>query len=153
MLKRERESGVLKTSGSYSCVVKLQPWFLSLRWTAFGQNCSLGAWVCNERPALGQNTLRYIYIYTYIYIYAQLKYDTGPGRGVECDEALTLKNLWIARLQADHACRTIAWADVIKRWDEHGKMVGWNFWKGKTVEIRKKNLLKLRFVHHETHMK
>ena len=34
----------------------------------FRQNCSLGAWICSKRPALGQNTLmRYIYIYIYIY--------------------------------------------------------------------------------------
>ena len=43
-----------KATGSYrsfSSLVKLQPWFLSL------QNCGLGAWVCSERPAFGQNTL------------------------------------------------------------------------------------------------
>ena len=61
MLKRERESGVRKATGSYrtySSLVKLQPWFLSLRWkTVFGQNCSLGAWVCSARPVLGQNIL------------------------------------------------------------------------------------------------
>ena len=44
-----RECGVQKAVGSYctySSLVKLQPWFLSLRWKrrpAFGQNCSLGA--------------------------------------------------------------------------------------------------------------
>ena len=55
-----RKSGVRKATGSYpiySSLVKLQPWFLSWRWkTCFGQNCSLGAWVSSERPALGQNT-------------------------------------------------------------------------------------------------
>ena len=41
----------------YSFLVKLQPWFLSLRWkTCLAQNCSFGSWVCSERPALGQNT-------------------------------------------------------------------------------------------------
>ena len=38
-------------------LVKLQPWFLSLRWkTYLRQNCSLGSCICNERPALVQNT-------------------------------------------------------------------------------------------------
>ena len=39
-------------------LVKLQPWFLSLRWkTCFRQNCSLGSCACSEGPAFGQNTL------------------------------------------------------------------------------------------------
>ena len=39
-------------------LVKLQPWFLSLRWkTCLWQNCSLGSCACIEGPALGQNTL------------------------------------------------------------------------------------------------
>ena len=38
--------------------VKLQPWFLSLRWkTCLWQNCSLRSCACSEGPALGQNTL------------------------------------------------------------------------------------------------
>ena len=38
-------------------LVKLQPWFLSLRWkTSLQQNCSLGSCACSEGPALGQNT-------------------------------------------------------------------------------------------------
>ena len=38
-------------------LVKLQAWFLSLRWkTCFQQNCSLGLSACSEGPALGQNT-------------------------------------------------------------------------------------------------
>ena len=37
-------------------LVKLQPWFLSLRWkTCLRQNCSLGSCTCSEGPALGQN--------------------------------------------------------------------------------------------------
>ena len=37
--------------------VKLQPWFLSLRWkTCLQQNCSLGFSACSEGPAFGQNT-------------------------------------------------------------------------------------------------
>ena len=44
-------------------LIKLQPWFLSLRWkTCHRQNCSLGSCACSVRPALGQNTLM---IYTY----------------------------------------------------------------------------------------
>ena len=39
-------------------LVKLQHWFLSLRWkTCHRQNCSLGSCVCSEGPPLGQNTL------------------------------------------------------------------------------------------------
>ena len=39
-------------------LVKLQPWFLILRWkTCHRQNCSLGSCACSEGPALGQNTL------------------------------------------------------------------------------------------------
>ena len=42
-------------------LVKLQPWFLSLRWkTCLWQNCSLGCCACSEGPALGQNTLMMI---------------------------------------------------------------------------------------------
>ena len=37
-------------------LVKLQPWFLSLRWkTCLRQNCSLGLSACREGPAFGQN--------------------------------------------------------------------------------------------------
>ena len=61
---KERESGMRKATesyGTYSSLVKLQPWFLSLRWrTAFEQNCSPGTWVCSKKPALGQNTLMII---------------------------------------------------------------------------------------------
>ena len=50
-----------KATGSYrtySSLVKLLPWFLSLRWkTCLRQNCSLGPCASNEGPALGQNTL------------------------------------------------------------------------------------------------
>ena len=37
---------------------------------------------------------------------------------------------WIARVTADHACRTITRADEMKRnvWDECGEMVEWNLW-------------------------
>ena len=38
-------------------LVKLQPWFLSLRWkTCLWQNCSLGFSACSEGPAFEQNT-------------------------------------------------------------------------------------------------
>ena len=37
-------------------------------------------------------------------------------------------------------------------WDEWGEIVEWNLWQGKTGETPKKNLPRLRFVHHETHM-
>ena len=55
-----RVSGMRKATGScrtYSSQVKLQPWFLTLRWnTCLWQNCSLGSSVCSKGPALGQNT-------------------------------------------------------------------------------------------------
>ena len=42
-------------------LVKLQPWFLSLRWKAcLRHNCSLGFSACSEGPAFGQNTLMMI---------------------------------------------------------------------------------------------
>ena len=40
-------------------------------------------------------------------------YDTGPFWGLRCDEA-PFECLWIARMLADHAWRTIIWADEIK---------------------------------------
>ena len=53
--------GVQKATGSYntySSLVKVQPWFLSLQCkTCIRQNCSLGSCTCNQGPALGQNTL------------------------------------------------------------------------------------------------
>ena len=43
-------------------LVKLQSWFLSLRWkTCLRQNCSIGSCACSEGPAFGQNTLMIIY--------------------------------------------------------------------------------------------
>ena len=43
-------------------LVKLQSWFLSLRWkTCLPQNCSLGCGACSEGPALGQNTCYWIW--------------------------------------------------------------------------------------------
>ena len=42
-------------------LVKLQPWFLSLRWnTCLRQNCSVGSCPSSEEPALGQNALMMI---------------------------------------------------------------------------------------------
>ena len=49
---KQREATALIKS-----LVKLQPWFLSLRWkTCLPQNCSLGFSACSEGPAFGQNT-------------------------------------------------------------------------------------------------
>ena len=68
-----RVSGVWKATGSYrtySSLVKLQPWFLSLRRkTCLRQNCSLDSCACSKRPALGQNTDLKLYIYIYIYLF------------------------------------------------------------------------------------
>ena len=42
-------------------LVKLQPWFLSMRWnTCLRQNCSVGSCACSEGPVFGQNTLMMI---------------------------------------------------------------------------------------------
>ena len=39
-------------------LVKLQPWFLGLRWkTCLRQNCSLGFSACSEGPSFGQNII------------------------------------------------------------------------------------------------
>ena len=44
-LKREWVQKTMGSNCTCSYQVKLQPWFLSLRWkTVFGQNCSLGVW-------------------------------------------------------------------------------------------------------------
>ena len=52
-------------------LVKLQPWFLSLRWkTCLRQNCSLGFSACSEGPAFGtEQSDDDIYIYIYLFIY------------------------------------------------------------------------------------
>ena len=56
--ERQREA-----TAPIQSLVKLQPWFLSLRWkTCLQQNCSLGSCASTERPALGQDTLMMIYI-------------------------------------------------------------------------------------------
>ena len=50
-----------KATTPIKSLVKLQPWFLSLRWkTYLWQNCSLGFSACSEGPAFGQNTLMMI---------------------------------------------------------------------------------------------
>ena len=47
----------LEDTRSIQSLVKLQPWFLSLRWkTCLRQNCSLGFCAYSEGPAFGQNT-------------------------------------------------------------------------------------------------
>ena len=55
--------GVRKSTGSYrtySSLVELQSWFLSLRWkTCLRQKCSLGSCDCGEGP--GQNSLMIIF--------------------------------------------------------------------------------------------
>ena len=55
----KRGSGVRKAKGSYrtySSLVKLQRWVLSLRWkTCLRQNCNFSSRVCSGRPAFGHN--------------------------------------------------------------------------------------------------
>ena len=56
-------------------LVKLQPWFLSLRWkTCLRQNFSLGSCSCSEGLALGQNTLM-VMIYFERNLYNVSKFD------------------------------------------------------------------------------
>ena len=51
-----------EVTASIKSLVKLQPWFLSLRWkTCLRQNCSLGFSACSEGSAFGQKSLM-IYI-------------------------------------------------------------------------------------------
>ena len=46
-----------EATAPFQSLLKLQPWFLSLRWKIFHQqNCSLGSFACGEGPALGHNT-------------------------------------------------------------------------------------------------
>ena len=46
-----------ETTAPIQFLVKLQPWFMSLRRkTCLRQNCNLGSCTCSEGPALGQNT-------------------------------------------------------------------------------------------------
>ena len=72
MLKRERD--VREAMGSYrtySSLIKLQSWFLSLRCkTCLRQNYSIGSCACSEGPALCQNTMiYYIVLLYYIILY------------------------------------------------------------------------------------
>ena len=58
MLKRVRCGKQREATAPIQSLVKLQPWFLSLRWKiCLRQNCSLGSCACSEVPGLGQNTL------------------------------------------------------------------------------------------------
>ena len=59
-----KEMGSYRT---YSSLVKLQPWFLSLRLKIyFRQKCSLGSCACSEGLVLGQNTLMMIMMMTIV---------------------------------------------------------------------------------------
>ena len=60
----------------------------------------------------------------------------------------------MARMLADLVWRTIIELDEMKRneWDECEEMVDWNFETGENGRNSEKNLSRLRFVHHETHM-
>ena len=52
-----------KSTAPIQSLVKLKPWFLSLRWKAcLRQNCSIGSCACSEGPALGQNTLMMVWL-------------------------------------------------------------------------------------------
>ena len=53
-----------EATAPFKSLVKLQPWFLRLRWkTCLRQNCSLGFSASIEGPAFGKNTLKMMYIY------------------------------------------------------------------------------------------
>ena len=84
--------------------------------------------------------------------YPQFVSNTGPGRGMRFNEAILLK-VWIAMMLANHACHTITGADEMK-WNEWE--VWWNsgikFVAGEIGRNPKKNLPKLYFVHHKTHI-
>ena len=60
MLRRkwgEESNGKLPHLFIPSKTATLVPEFFFCVRPAFGQNCSLGSWVCSEKPALGHNTL------------------------------------------------------------------------------------------------
>ena len=60
LFRCQRESGMQKqreATAPIKSLIKLQPWFLSLRWkTCLSQSCSLGFSACREGPVFGQNT-------------------------------------------------------------------------------------------------
>ena len=64
MLKRVGCGKQREATAPIKSLVKLQPWFLSLRWnTCLRQNYSIGFSACSEGRAFGQNTLIYLFIY------------------------------------------------------------------------------------------
>ena len=75
--ERERERDVREAMGSYrtySSLVNLQSWFLSLRSKiCLRQNYRIGSCACSEGPALCQNTMIIILYYTMLY-YVMLYY-------------------------------------------------------------------------------
>ena len=47
-----------KATAPIQSLVKLQTWFLSLRWkSCLRQKCSLGSYICSKGPAPGQNSM------------------------------------------------------------------------------------------------
>ena len=72
-------------------------------------------------------------------IKSHLMADTGPGRGMRCDEALywrSVNSKDASRSRLSHS----TWEDEMKRyeWAECGEMLEWNLWKGKTGETPRK---------------
>ena len=82
--ERERERGLRRategTTAPIQSMVKVQPWFLSLRWkTCLRQNYSLSSCDCSEGPGLRQNTL---IMMTYIYMLYMLHSKPNGAHGV-----------------------------------------------------------------------
>ena len=87
--------------------------------------------------------------------YPQTRFRHRPGRGMRCDEAPTFEGLWTARMPVDHAWSIITGVDDTK-WNKMNEMSvekWWNEIYGKeNGRNSEKNLPKLCFVHHETHI-
>ena len=90
-----------KATGSYrtySSLVKLQLWFLSLWWKiCLRQNSSLGSCACREVPALGQNTLMMMMMNMFLsLIFHKIKSVALQLRRVKATETVAVRWQYMA---------------------------------------------------------
>ena len=80
----------------------------------FRQNCSLGVWICSERPALGQSTLMMRSLWCLIYPcwFSNLQWLRPAGLYERCQLALVLKRLKTPALK----CANIELLSKIRKW-------------------------------------
>ena len=90
MLKIEGCGKQREATAPIQFLVKVQPWFLSLRWKiCLRQNCSLGSCACSEWPALGQNSLMMmmmmmIKIHLLFCTFTDFGYSSGHYQKLNC---------------------------------------------------------------------